>query len=93
MIRVSFARISNQGCYFFLPIQLHNSEFITTAIKGHGTCRGDSGGPVVHERDGRWYLEGVHSWGRPECAEPGYFDGQADVRTVLQWIKDTIKNN
>ncbi|XP_078366269.1 CUB and peptidase domain-containing protein 1-like [Oculina patagonica] len=72
---------------------LHNTEFITTATEGHGTCRGDSGGPVVHERNGRWYLEGVHSWGRPTCAQPGYYDGQADVRAVLQWIKDTMKNN
>ncbi|KAL9978690.1 hypothetical protein ACROYT_G016238 [Oculina patagonica] len=73
---------------------IHYSEFITTATQeGHGTCRGDSGGPVVHERNGRWYLEGVHSWGRPTCAEPGYYDGQADVRAALPWIADTIKNN
>ncbi|XP_078364174.1 CUB and peptidase domain-containing protein 1-like [Oculina patagonica] len=70
------------------------SEFLTTATQeGHGTCRGDSGGPVVHERNGRWYLEGVHSWGRFTCAQPGRYDGQADVRTALPWITDTIKNN
>ena len=74
--------------------QLSDSEFITTTrIEGHGTCRGDSGGPVVHERDGKWYLEGVHSWGRPTCAQKGHYDGQADVRAALQWIKDTINNN
>ncbi|KAJ7348785.1 hypothetical protein OS493_039041, partial [Desmophyllum pertusum] len=71
-----------------------NSEFLTTTkTAGHGTCRGDSGGPVVHEENGKWYLEGVHSWGRPTCAQAGYYDGQADVRAVLQWIKDTIANN
>ncbi|KAL9978824.1 hypothetical protein ACROYT_G016390 [Oculina patagonica] len=72
---------------------LHNTEFITTATEGHGTCSGDSGGPVVIERNGRWYLEAVHSWGRRPCGRPGYYDGQADVRAVLQWIKDTMKKN
>ena len=48
---------------------------------------------MVHDRDGRWYLEGVHSWGRPRCGQKGYYDGQADVRNALQWIKDTMKNN
>ncbi|KAL9955508.1 hypothetical protein ACROYT_G036842 [Oculina patagonica] len=76
------------------PHTVHETMFITkTNTKGHGTCRGDSGGPVVHERDGTWYLEGVHSWGRPSCGQEGYYDGQADVRTVLKWIKDTMSNN
>ena len=48
---------------------------------------------MVLEQGGRWYLEGVHSYGRPECAMKGHFDGQADVRTVLRWIMDTILNN
>ena len=68
--------------------------FITeTKTEGHGTCRGDSGGPVVREENGKWYLEGVHSWGRPECAQKGYYDGQADVRVVLPWIIQTITDN
>ncbi|XP_078347988.1 CUB and peptidase domain-containing protein 2-like [Oculina patagonica] len=76
------------------PYRVHETMFITkTNTKGHGTCRGDSGGPVVLEKDGTWYLEGVHSWGRPSCAQEGYYDGQADVRTVLKWIKDTMSNN
>ena len=48
----------------------------------------------MNERNGRWYLEGVHSWGRPSgCGKAGEYDGQADVRAVLPWIADTIKNN
>lgn len=80
--------------YFLFPFQVSNSEFITTATQeGHGACTGDSGGPVVTERNGLWYLEGVTSWGPSICGHPGYYNGQADVRAVLQWIKDTIKNN
>ena len=83
---------------FFLSsfsFQISNSEFITTATqRGHGHCKGDSGGPVVTERNGRWYLEGIVSWlSITGCAQPGYYDGQADVRAALQWIKNTIKNN
>ncbi|XP_078363738.1 CUB and peptidase domain-containing protein 1-like [Oculina patagonica] len=68
-------------------------SFITTSTKGHGTCRGDSGGPVVHERNGRWYLEGVHSWGRDTCAQPGQYDGQVAVRPFVKAIKNFIQNN
>ncbi|XP_078364178.1 transmembrane protease serine 5-like [Oculina patagonica] len=71
-----------------------DDRFYTNATQeGHGTCRGDSGGPVVHERNGRWYLEGVHVTGRDICAEPGSYDGKVATRAFLNWIKDTIKNN
>ncbi|XP_078376521.1 chymotrypsinogen B-like [Oculina patagonica] len=71
------------------------SEFIAVGIQeGHGTCQGDSGGPAVHEQNGRWYLEGVHSWGSSRsCADPDTYKGEADVRAVLPWITNTIKNS
>ena len=64
-----------------------------TTTEGHGTCRGDSGGPIVRKEKHYWVLEGVHSYGRPECGQKGYFDGQADVRVVLSWIHNTVFYN
>lgn len=48
---------------------------------------------MVREEDGRWYLEGVHSYGKNACAKRDRTYLQADVRVVLQWIQDTIANN
>lgn len=48
---------------------------------------------MVCEEDGRWYLEGVHSYGKNACGKRDRAYLQADVRVVLQWIQDTIANN
>lgn len=48
---------------------------------------------MVREEDGRWYLEGVHSYGKNACGKRDRIYLQADVRVVLQWIQDTIANN
>ena len=81
--------------YFSFPFQTPSSAFLTTVkTPEQGTCIGDSGGPVVREQGGKWYLEGVQSFGRLHgCGKAGQFNGQADVRVASQWIKDTIKNN
>ena len=58
----------------FSSFQVSSSEFITKVkTEGHGACIGDSEGPVVHERDDRWYLEGVHSWGPRPCGRKGSY--------------------
>ena len=74
--------------------QQREAAFYTNSKSwGKGDCFGDSGGPVVREEGGRWYLEGIHSYGKDACTKKvNRFYLQADVRVVLQWIKDTIAN-
>ncbi|CAN7986334.1 unnamed protein product, partial [Ixodes hexagonus] len=35
-----------------------------------GTCHGDSGGPLMYEEHGKWFLLGIHSAGSDECFFP-----------------------
>lgn len=55
------------------------------------TCHGDSGGPLACNRDNRFYIAGVTSWGRG-CAKGGYFGVYADVMEQRKWIFQTIMN-
>nr|XP_002736238.2 PREDICTED: uncharacterized protein LOC100377031 [Saccoglossus kowalevskii] len=56
---------------------------------GADSCLGDSGGPLVCpiQREGRWYLAGITSWGL-ECGEQsGVY---ASVSAANDWIYETI---
>ncbi|RMX54502.1 hypothetical protein pdam_00019992 [Pocillopora damicornis] len=64
-----------------------------TLGQSRGTCRGDSGGPLACERDGRWYLMGVTSWTNEGCmhnGDPGVF---SDTLHFRPWIEEVMKNN
>ena len=52
-------------------------------------CQGDSGGGMVCEFNGKWYLEGVTSW-RHGCADKGKYGVYAKVRHFMHWIQDKI---
>ncbi|XP_035205755.1 vitamin K-dependent protein C-like [Stegodyphus dumicola] len=56
------------------------------------SCRGDSGGPLMHtQKDGTWAAYGVTSFGEG-CGEKGKFGVYANVVSHLSWIKSVIKN-
>ena len=53
--------------------------------------QGDSGGPLaVKQEDGSYFLAGITSFGRGDCAEgvPGVYTRVSEVR---DWIKQTME--
>ena len=57
----------------------------------YNKLQGDSGGPLaVKQKDGSYFLAGITSFGRGDCAEgaPGVYTRVSEVR---DWIKQTME--
>ncbi|XP_061421532.1 chymotrypsin B-like isoform X2 [Lethenteron reissneri] len=59
---------------------------------GATSCRHDSGGPLVCEKDGAWNLVGIVSWGNSSCSTriPAVY---TRVTAIRSWIDQTIAAN
>ena len=57
-----------------------------------GAFHGNSGGPLVCEYKGQWFLEGATSWGHGYGGRMKY-GVYAKIRYVKNWIDQTIENN
>ena len=84
---------SDIDCHKSYPGRIHDSMVCAGLDQGGiDTCQGDSGGPMVCEHSGKFYIEGVTSWGFG-CAKPGLYGVYADVRYLRSWILETMANN
>ncbi|XP_071082923.1 chymotrypsinogen A-like [Haliotis cracherodii] len=70
-----------------------NNNHICVGMGDKGACRGDSGGPMMCSKNGRYYLVGITSWGEESCTEYGYPNIFTRVSNYMKWITDTMKAN
>ena len=93
-MEVSLPIVSRATCQAGYPYEDIDQSMICAGYSegGKDSCQGDSGGPLVCEENGKFFLEGVVSWGYG-CARPGHYGVYADVRYFKTWIDTTMSGN
>ncbi|XP_067638576.1 serine protease 7 [Eurosta solidaginis] len=104
--RTLLARQSNVKQHLAVPLVDHdacarkfssrNTNLITSQLCAGGefskdSCDGDSGGPLMRQNEqGRWYLEGIVSFGN-RCGLEGWPAVYTRVADYIDWIEQTIR--
>ena len=92
LMQVSVPIVTERKCKRAYGSSIHDSMICAGLDQGgKDSCQGDSGGPMVCEEGGKFYLEGVVSWGHG-CAAPGRYGVYAKVRYLRQWVGDIMEN-
>ncbi|XP_052867409.1 CLIP domain-containing serine protease B4-like [Anopheles cruzii] len=71
-------------------IYLQSSQMCAGGVRGKDTCSGDSGGPLMRQISGNWYLYGVVSFGPQKCGTAGVPGVYTNVLEYTDWIRNNI---
>ncbi|XP_065336867.1 coagulation factor IX-like isoform X1 [Cloeon dipterum] len=92
---------SHKECYqqhrkFFAKYLYPGDNFCAGYANGTGTCKGDSGGSLAVEKNGRWFVRGIVSFGitkkvlvdneEESFCMPNRYSLFVDVASYMDWI-------
>ncbi|XP_035779920.1 CLIP domain-containing serine protease 14D-like [Anopheles albimanus] len=71
-------------------VELQATQLCVADSGNLDACRGDSGGPLMREIDGAWYLLGLASFGLKTCSTNKVPDVYTKVPDYTTWIQDNM---
>ncbi|XP_056298851.1 transmembrane protease serine 9-like [Pseudoliparis swirei] len=89
---VNLPIVGNNECECTYPGITENMICAGFREGGKDACLGDSGGPMVTEKDGRWVQSGIVSFG-DGCARPLTPGGYTRVSQYQDWITSITDSN
>ncbi|WP_265823431.1 S1 family peptidase [Geovibrio ferrireducens] len=81
--------IDNSVCAAAMsPYDIYDYEICAGYVSGgKDSCSGDSGGPLLVEKNGGWVVAGLVSWGPETCAITGRYGVYARIADNLAWVE------
>lgn len=73
--QVDIPAASPNKCASVLGREFTAPTYLCAGMQGKDSCNGDSGGPLMVRRNGRWVQVGIVSFGTAGCADPDQFFG------------------
>ncbi|KAJ0175735.1 hypothetical protein K1T71_008894 [Dendrolimus kikuchii] len=74
-----------------LNAELTDKQFCAGGLSNKGTCKGDSGGPIMRKRpEGVWEIVGIVSFGNG-CGKAGWPGVYTAVAQYSDWIQSTMQ--
>ncbi|EHH60569.1 hypothetical protein EGM_11956 [Macaca fascicularis] len=82
--------LSNAQCRKFWGSKI--TEMICAGASGVSSCKGESGGPLVCQKDRAWTLMGIVSWGSGTCStsSPGVY---THVTKLIPRVQEILAAN
>ncbi|XP_058117983.1 CLIP domain-containing serine protease B4-like [Anopheles ziemanni] len=71
-------------------IFLQSTQLCAGGVNGQDTCSGDSGGPLMRQFAGAWYLIAVVSFGPSKCGTADVPGVYTDVAKFGDWIRQNV---
>uniref|UniRef100_A0A182WGR9 CLIP domain-containing serine protease n=1 Tax=Anopheles minimus TaxID=112268 RepID=A0A182WGR9_9DIPT len=90
---VDLPGLDNEHCnsvYAVANVTITDKQLCIGGLNGSDSCRGDSGGPLMREIAGGWYLIGVVSFGARFCGTynlPGVY---TNIAKYLDWMETVM---
>ncbi|KAL7643263.1 UNVERIFIED_CONTAM: hypothetical protein RMT77_006554 [Armadillidium vulgare] len=85
---VTVQTVTDEVCAdYYGSLTINGDQICIDATDGHGTCNGDSGGPLNYNTVGGWQTRGITSFGSSAGCESGAPDAFTQVTHFLDWIE------
>lgn len=75
------------------PVAENSPKFCAGGKEGEDTCNGDSGGPLLCKRNGRYHIHGVTSYGTELCGTRNLPGVYTEVSSYREWIDYHMRNS